>query len=101
MFAGKPGSGAAARPAPRKCDPEFSLDAAAVIGGQVVFFKDRCVQRSSASVAPTRTFLQLADLRLLQDRVGGDGRDAAGGGDDGGPQHCTSIQRRCSRRRCL
>lgn len=41
MFSGKPTRKLEPQPAPERCDLNFSFDAAAVIGNEIVFFQNR------------------------------------------------------------
>lgn len=41
MFLGKPTTKVETQAAPKKCDPNFSYDAATMIGNEIVFFKNR------------------------------------------------------------
>ncbi|XP_071061274.1 uncharacterized protein [Pseudochaenichthys georgianus] len=43
---GKPKGKVATEPAPEKCGPHFSYDAAVMIGKEIVFFKDRTTQKT-------------------------------------------------------
>lgn len=41
FFSGKPTKKGETEQAPKKCDPNFSFDAATMIGNEIVFFKNR------------------------------------------------------------